>query len=216
MLEKVCIYVDGGNFYHLVLKKLGIDELQFDFDKFVNFLADGRSIPEMSKRFYIGTVREKEGDLRSKAAMSKQRRLFSALISTKLEIKTSKLQTRIEEILIDQRVKDHEKLRKAGINSIVIERLREKGIEVKIATDLIVGAVDNKYDTAIIISSDSDLIPAIDWVRYKRKKKIEYIGFSIPDKKNSYNNTRPLVSMISRTDVQRIFSDLDLKSFIKP
>ena len=54
---------------------------------------------------------------------------------------------------------------------------REKGTDIKIATDLIIGAVDNLYDTAILVSSDTDLIPAIQYVRYKNKK-LEYIGFS--------------------------------------
>ena len=56
-------------------------------------------------------------------------------------------------------------------------KTREKGTDVKIAADLIIGAVDNIYDTAILVSSDTDLIPAIKYVRYK-KKKLEYVGFS--------------------------------------
>lgn len=62
MKERICIFIDGGNFYHLVLKKLGVQELDFDFEKFVDFLANGREITQMGKRFYVGTVREKEGD----------------------------------------------------------------------------------------------------------------------------------------------------------
>ncbi len=56
-------------------------------------------------------------------------------------------------------------------------KIREKGTDVKIAVDLIIGAVDNHYDTAILISSDTDLIPAVSCVKY-RNKKIEYVGFS--------------------------------------
>lgn len=56
-------------------------------------------------------------------------------------------------------------------------KLGEKGTDVKIAVDLIIGAIDNYYDTAILISSDTDLIPAVKYVKYK-KKKLEYIGFS--------------------------------------
>ena len=33
------------------------------------------------------------------------------------------------------------------------------------------------YDTAILVSSDTDLIPAIKYIRY-RGKKLEYVGFS--------------------------------------
>ncbi len=86
---------------------------------------------------------------------------------------------------------------------------------MKLATDLIVGAVDDRYDTAIVVSSDSDLIPAIDWVRIKRNKKVEYIGFSIIDEKDERNITRPLQTMISRTDIQRILVESDLKEFIQ-
>lgn len=108
---------------------------------------------------------------------------------------------------------DYQKLLKLGIRTITIERLREKGIDVKLATDLIAGALDDKYDTAIVVSSDSDLIPAIDWIRFRLKKKVEYVGFSILDKKESTNNTVPLHSMISRTDIQRTLVESDMRRF---
>lgn len=216
MKEKVSIYIDGGNFYHLVLKKLGIDQLAFSYENFAAFLANDREIGKLGKRFYVGTVREKEGDERSKRAMSKQTSLFTVLLSTHWQIKTSKLKTRYEEIKIDQRVENYQKLNKLGIKSIKIERLREKGIDVKIATDLIVGAVDNKYDTAIVISSDSDLIPAIDWVRNRTKKKVEYIGFSIPDPIDPRKSTRPLLSLINKTDIQRTLVEADIRKFVNP
>ena len=213
-MERVCIYIDAGNFYHLVLKKLGLSEKEFDFDKFASFLAgEKRTIQEMGKRYYVGTVREKEGDIKSKYAMAAQTSLFARLKAVKWEIKTSKLRTRVEEIVIDQRVKNYKKIQELGIKSIKIERLREKGIDVKLATDLIVGAIDNKYDTAIVVSSDGDLIPAIDWIRHRFKKKIDYVGFSIPDPRDPENSTRPLLSMISKTDIQRTFTAEDLKPF---
>ena len=132
------------------------------------------------------------------------------------EIKTSKLRTRIEKIVIDARVKNYTELRRQGVREIEFERTREKGIDVKLATDLIVGAVDNQYDTAIVVSSDADLVPAIDWIRYRMKKKVEYIGFSLLDKMDVRNSTRPLQTMISKSDIQRILVESDLKSFCKP
>jgi uncharacterized LabA/DUF88 family protein len=212
--KRVSIHIDGGNFYHLVLKKLNLNETDFDFEKFANFLANGRIISEMGKRFYIGTVREKEGDVRSKEAMSKQTSLFAFLKKHNWEIKTSKLKKRIEKIAIDDRVNDYKKLLKLGIKEITTERFREKGIDVKLATDLIVGAVDDKYDTAIIISSDSDLIPAIDWVKLRMKKTIEYIGFSIPDEADPEISTNPLISLVAKADIKRILIKSDLQQFV--
>ncbi|MHB8903653.1 MAG: PIN domain-containing protein, partial [Patescibacteria group bacterium] len=101
--ERVQIFIDGGNFHHLVLKKLDIKELDFSFEEFIDFLVGDREITELGKRFYIGTVREKEGDEYSKQAMAKQTTLFSTLEAKKWQIKTSKLRNRLEKIIIDER-----------------------------------------------------------------------------------------------------------------
>lgn len=215
-MERICVYIDGGNFYHLVIKKLGVQENDFDFESFARTLIDGRNNEgENCKRFYKGSVREKEGDSRSKELMSEQTKLFTSLKKDNWDIKTSKLRTRVEELVVDSRVFEYKQLKKIGLETIHTERMREKGIDVKIATDLLVGAFDNKYDTAIIVSSDSDLVPAIDWVRNRMKKKIEYIGFSIPDLKDPKKSTKPLMMMFSKTNVQRVFSDVEMRKFVK-
>jgi len=214
-MEKVCIFIDGANFYHLVLKKLGYREVNFNYDKFANFLANNREIAENGKRYYIGTVPEKIGDIKTKKAMSNQTTLFTFLKKDGWEIKTSKLRRRVEEIIIDDRVIDYKKIKKSGIEKIQYERYREKGIDVKLAVDLIVGAIDNKYDTGIVVSSDGDIIPAIDWVINRTNKKIEYVGFSIIDKDNPKNSTNPLISIISKANIKRILVESDIKPFIQ-
>jgi len=211
--ERVNIFIDGGNFYHLALRKLGFSESNFDFEKFAVFLANDRKIVDMGKRFYIGTVPERLGDQRSKDKMSKQTALFTRLRDAKWEIRTSKLRKRLEEIKIDDRVVDYKNILKRGIEKIQYERLREKGIDVKLATDLIVGALDDKYDVAVVVSSDADIIPAIDWVRNRTHKKVEYIGFSITDGENEKKSATPSLTLIAKTDIQRTLVASDLKSF---
>lgn len=68
-------------------------------------------------------------------------------------------------------------------------KIREKGVDVQIAIDLVIGAVEDSYDTAIIVSSDTDLIPAIKYVRLKGKR-VEYVGFS----------STPSLGMIKESD----------------
>lgn len=214
-MEKVCILIDAGNFYHLVLKKLKIKE--FDYEAFAQFIANGRQVIPKGKRFYTGTVREIIGDARTVTAMATQNKLFSKLQAAgDWEIKTSKLRNRTERIMVDDRVEDYKKLHKAGFKEIVYQRTREKGIDVKLATDLIVGAVDNQYDTAIVVSSDTDLVPAIDWVRHRRQKKVEYIGFSVPVENYPEASTKPTKSLIARTDVQRVLIETDIRKFETP
>ena len=213
MAERVQIFIDGSNFYHLALGKLGLRDGQFDYNAFALFLANGRQISNMGKRMYVGTVREQKDNQKSVFAMSKQMAFFSQLKSDHWEIKTSALKVRTEELVIDDRVTDFKKILKAGIKKIQFQRLREKGIDVKLATDLITAAIDDRYDTAIVVSSDADLIPAIDWVRLRQKKKVEYIGFSIADPIDERNSTKPLLSMIQKTDIQRALVETDLRNF---
>ncbi len=213
--ERVQIFIDGGNFHHLVLKKLDIKELDFSFEDFIDFLVGDREITELGKRFYIGTIREKAGDEYSKRAMAKQTALFSTLEAKKWQIKTSKLRNRLEKIVIDERTIDYRNILGKGITCIEINRKREKGIDVKLATDMIISAMDDRYDTAILISSDTDLIPAIDIVAKRFKKKVEYIGFSIViDEINPNNNTKPSQGLIGRTSLQRILVKSDILPFV--
>jgi hypothetical protein len=67
--KRISIFIDGGNFHHLAIKKIGITENEFDFEAFVAFLTENNTIAENGKRFYIGTVREKEGDEASKKSI---------------------------------------------------------------------------------------------------------------------------------------------------
>lgn len=41
-------------------------------------------------------------------------------------------------------------------------RSREKGIDVALAVGLVAGAIKNEFDTAIVFSSDTDLLPAVE------------------------------------------------------
>ena len=81
---------------------------------------------------------------------------------------------------------------------------REKGTDVKISIDLIIGAIDNHYDTAILISSDTDLIPALQYVRYK-EKRLEYVGFS----------HAPSFGIQKNVDFSRLLLPSDVLRFIK-
>lgn len=212
--KRIAIFVDGGNLYHIALKKIGVTELDFDFDNFVDFLANGRTIEREYKRYYVGTVRERDGDPRSKYLMSRQTKLFASLKKHQWKLRTSKLKVRTETVAVDERMVEYQKILDLGITEISYERRREKGVDVMIATDLIVGAVENRYDTALVISSDADLLPAIQWVRQNGKLQVEYVGFSIDDENIPGNSIRPLYSMFSNSDSQRVITGNTLRMFI--
>ncbi len=70
---------------------------------------------------------------------------------------------------------------------------REKGVDVKIAVDLVALACDKKLKTAILCSSDSDLQPAITEIK-KRGIEVIYLGFEInPNKGLSFTTNRTIL-----------------------
>lgn len=150
--EKVAVYIDGSNFYHYLKdKEISFPKGEkFDFELFVDFLVGDRRC--ISKRYYTGIFRNVDNSSKSKELIKGQQKFLSEIEKDGFVIKRGR-------IMYDS------------------GKTREKGTDVKIAADLIIGAVDNLYDTAILVSSDTDLIPAIRYIRYK-KKKLEYVGFS--------------------------------------
>lgn len=73
-----------------------------------------------------------------------------------------------------------DKLRKDGIK-LTFGRLnqynKEKGVDVQIAVDMFTLAMDNIYDTAILISGDADFVNVIVPIKKRFKKKIEHAYF---------------------------------------
>ncbi len=53
---------------------------------------------------------------------------------------------------------------------------QEKGVDVRIAVDMVTAVLDHQADTVILASSDSDLQPAIKEIR-SRGAKVIYLGF---------------------------------------
>lgn len=84
------------------------------------------------------------------------------------------------------------------------EGYHEKGVDVLMAVDLLIGAYENVYDIAILVTSDTDLIPAIEKVR-AMKKKIEYIGFS----------HKPSYGLIANSDIRRLLIKDELLEYFK-
>lgn len=83
------------------------------------------------------------------------------------------------------------------------DRFHEKGVDVKIAVDILSGAYEDLYDMVLLASSDTDLVPAVQKARLLGKK-IEYIGFS----------HRPSFAMQRHCGFTRLLSRDDLAPFI--
>ncbi|RJQ25566.1 NYN domain-containing protein [Candidatus Parcubacteria bacterium] len=174
--KKAIILIDGSNFY-FKLKDLKFNELiSFDFSKFARLLAGKEII--VSCTYYIGAVRT-DGTKHTQKLFANQRKLLAHL-------------------------KKHKFLYSLGYLLKSDGKFHEKGVDVNIAVDILVAAYENLSDSLLLVSSDTDLLPAIKKAREKGKS-VEYVGFS----------HRPSLAMIANCSESRLLTKEDIKPFIK-
>ena len=155
MVKQVAIFIDGSNLYHRSARFVPRGK-RIDYTKLADLLTSGR--PCAAKRYYVGILRNYDESSKSQRLVRVQRGFLNGLVRR------------------DGYVIKKGRMQYSGV------RPREKGVDVKIAIDMVVGAIDDLFDTAILVSSDTDLIPAVKYVRHKGKR-VEYVAVS----KTSYN-----------------------------
>ena len=174
--KRCTILIDGSNFY-FKLKDLELHHLvDFNFSKFALSLAKRDEI--ITATYYIGAIRT-DGTKHTQKLFANQRRLFAYLKKHTFSYSLGYL------------------LKSKG-------RFHEKGVDVNIAVDILVATYENLCDRIILVSSDTDLLPAIKKAKEKGKI-IEYIGFS----------HQPSLAMIANCSLSRLLTKEDLLPFIK-
>lgn len=147
------IFIDGSNFYKgakNLINDNALSLLKFDYAKFNHFLCKDGSV--IGARYYIGVIKRKLYDKKSEKLYADQQKLIAYL-------QKYKIPTTLGTII---RHPD--------------KTFHEKGVDVRIAVDMIKLARTDAYDMAILISSDTDLVPAVEEV-HSFNKKVKYIGF---------------------------------------
>jgi len=176
-MQKIFVAIDGSNFYHKA-KGLGLKHLlSFDYKEFVTWLTKKNKITDCC--FYIGQIREEKNNKKSKQLKKDQDKLLARLKNMGLTVKTGYI------------------LKSDGF-------YHEKGVDVQIAIDICMKAARNEYDHLVLISSDTDLIPAIKEAK-NFGKKVEYVGFA-----NS-----PSFALIRFSDIRTLLKKENLEPFIK-
>jgi len=146
--ERTIILIDGSNFY-FKLKDLGLHTLDFHFSAFTKFLAGNRKV--IRSTYFVGEVRT-DGTEHVQKLYNDQQKLIA-------------------------RLKNHGVRYQFGFLLKSDGKYHEKGVDVRIAVAILVAAYENLVDRIILISSDTDLIPAVAKAQEKGKI-VEYVGFS--------------------------------------
>ncbi|MEI6690818.1 MAG: NYN domain-containing protein [bacterium] len=189
------LYIDGENLKHYlksVLKQAGIKEDKLNLENFAySALFDKvlKGITITEKRYYSAKIRFHEDNAqKSKELITKQR------------VQKTNLEKNGIKVIIGGNVRPQE----ITLNGKKKTIFHEKGVDVKIAVDLVANACDKTISSAILCSSDSDLQPAVKEAR-ARGVEIVYLGFeNSPNKGLSYTTHRTI--LIRNSEVLETFN----------
>ncbi len=174
MKQRCIILIDGSNFY-FKLKDLGLHNLlAFDFTKFIRLIS--RSCRIVNTCYYIGRIRQ-DNTTKTQKLFDSQQKLIGRLKNHKIKYTFGYL------------------MKSDGV-------YHEKGVDVQIAVDMLVATYEDLCERIILVSSDTDLAPAVKKAREKGKI-VEYIGFS----------HKPSVAMVSFCSESRLLLKEDLLPF---
>lgn len=151
MVERVMIFIDGSNLYHIT-KNLLPDKKpnDLDFKKFIQEILGKRKLVRV---YYYNCPLDVSRDY---DAYVKQQKFFEKI--KKIE-NFNLILCRMQKVKIDGKI---------------IYQVKED--DIHLAVDMVKLAHNDAYDTAVLVSSDGDFVPAIKAVQEKGKE-VENIGF---------------------------------------
>ncbi|ADC89276.1 protein of unknown function DUF88 [Thermocrinis albus DSM 14484] len=147
-MERVVIFIDGSNLFHAI-RYLNI---KIDYSKLVEFLREDR---KLVRAYFYGAVPQERDVKRNTPeweSLLRQRRFLEELSLMGIKVKT------------------------APLRKLPTGEYLEKEVDIMLATDMLSMAYMNVYDTAILVSGDSDFSYTVEEVQ-RIGKRVENASF---------------------------------------
>ncbi len=150
--------------------------INIDLLKLIKKVLKGIEISK--KTYYSAKLREHRETLKKSRGLIQRQRVLKTMLEKQGFDFVMSGNVRAQKVFVDKKPK------------IIF---REKGVDVRIAVDLVVAAWDKEIKTAVICSSDSDLQPAVGVLK-NRGVEVIYLGFEInPNKGLMYTSDRAIL-----------------------
>ncbi len=199
-MKKGLVFIDGSNFYHRIksiaqyfTKETGqeFSISKFNFKGFCQSLVGENNLSEI--HYYIGQVKRPnpnaKNNQKAQQLYDDQQRLTRYLQNESITVRFGKL------------------IKSAG-------SYHEKGVDVQIAVEMIRFARQDKYDVAYLVSSDTDLVPAVEEVK-DLGKEVVYVGVKrIPEKTDKKDAFGLSFGLLKTANDIKIVEKEQIKSFL--
>ena len=153
--DRVIVFIDGANLYSGVRSGLKLNR-SVKIDKLAEKLAAGRPL----QRIYYYTAPSPRPD--SLGGKAHQRFLDKLGWIDYLQVRLGRVVPRQYEFTCEKC--SEKQAYKTHI---------QKGVDTRIVVDMVTLAVRNAYDVAVLVSGDSDLAEAVDFIREHTSKIVE-------------------------------------------
>lgn len=160
--KKAIVFIDGSNWYHKMKKLLAVPQpggvgpmrppIDFEVRTFATELVAPESLADI--RYYIGKIRRIRGDVKSETLYGNQQKLLRFLQKQNVQL---------------------------GLGHLISYpdgSFHEKGVDILLAVEMIRLALDGRYHVAYLVSSDTDLVPAVEEC-IRLGKEVVYVGSSL-------------------------------------
>ena len=173
-MKKAIVFVDANNWYHNVKKIFNPGDI--DLKKVGSLISKQFNLDVIEIRWYASVPSIADGEL-----MYKRHRAFLGRLEKEgITIITRKLQRLSNKEIINKKQKTIDNLDLCDVCKPLVESVfldlvdikkKEKGIDIWIAIDMIrLSTIDNKCDTCILISGDTDFVPALEIIKKQGKE----------------------------------------------
>jgi len=168
MDKKAIVFVDANNWYHNL--KGWFTPSEIDISKVVNFIAKEKKLEVLEIRWYASVLSIED----NKLDYMKHMNFLSILQGKGIRVITRKLQRLSNKEILKKRQELLESWDLCDVCKPIVNESfldisdhskKEKGIDVRIAIDMVKEALQDNVDYCILISGDADFIPAFDLIK---------------------------------------------------
>jgi uncharacterized LabA/DUF88 family protein len=142
--ERVIIFIDGSNIFHAI-RALNI---KIDYSKLVKFLSNDKYLVRAYYYSSMPRVEDVEKDTPEWESLIRQRKFINELQNMGIKPKI------------------------ANLRKLATGEWLEKEVDIMLATDMLKLAFRNAYDTAVLVSGDSDFCYTVETIQDLGKRVI--------------------------------------------